>query len=545
MAAPKPKTSVIEALEYQFLPIERLCSAPYNPRKKFDEPALNELAESIKKHGIVEPLIVRPVEAGLGVGFEVVAGGRRLRAAHIAQLETVPCLVKNLSDSEAFAICVLENYQREDLTPVERARSIQMLVLPVDQDGAGLTQAEVAKQIGCTQPTIAKQLALLSLPQSVLDMVDAETLDASKAVLLTLWAGWPDACEILAVWASRNTKSYVEETIKFQSLPDKWQLEEKGLIRDLKLAMFDTNQCKTCPHNALFTRDDKNNVGTPDGKFWCFAPKEFDKKQDAARQIVEKKRREIAKSGDLDAPETLYKEVVESGDKTKIKQAIALLPTRGKAANDLGLKKWDLQTINETYTPEGCSTDCICRVYCQDEHRPGAMEMFCADKKRYERLQQKSKREERKGIKEEAAEATQKLWESVTKKDFGSIAMQERAFIFATEQIVNGTYNLKADTRRALGKMEFIHPKFREYLAKSHNSSEESRAALTDIAEEVGYAVLLTWAALAKAVDAPYQAISYGSTSLDERDMRNINYILSGTETKLFGDDVEEDAQDV
>ncbi len=143
------------------------------PRKIFDEQALSELADSIAKHGVIQPLLVRPLPDG---SYQLVAGERRWRASRMAGLTEVPVVIKELSDDEAMALALIENLQREDLNAVEEAQGIKALM-----DTLGLTQEEAAEQVGKSRPAIANALRLLKLPDSVLEMVSQGTLSAGHA----------------------------------------------------------------------------------------------------------------------------------------------------------------------------------------------------------------------------------------------------------------------------------------------------------------------------------------------------------------------------
>lgn len=133
------------------------------PRKEFDEEALAELADSISQHGILQPLLVRPIFGG---GYQIVAGERRWRAARMAGLSTVPAIVRELDDEQVMELALIENLQREDLTPLEEALGYQSLM-----DGYGMTQDEVSKAVGKSRPTITNALRLLKLPEEIREMI--------------------------------------------------------------------------------------------------------------------------------------------------------------------------------------------------------------------------------------------------------------------------------------------------------------------------------------------------------------------------------------
>lgn len=155
------------------LPINEIIPNKDQPRKTFDEGALQELADSIVQHGVLQPLLVRPLPTG---GYQLVAGERRWRASRIAGLKEVPVVVKELSDIETMEIAIIENLQREDLNPIEEAEGLQALI-----DRCGFTQEDVAVSVGKSRPAIANALRLLRLPQEVRDMTKNGEISAGHA----------------------------------------------------------------------------------------------------------------------------------------------------------------------------------------------------------------------------------------------------------------------------------------------------------------------------------------------------------------------------
>ncbi len=143
------------------------------PRKTFDEAALEELAQSIRQHGVLQPLLVRPLPGG---DYQLVAGERRWRAARTAGLTEVPVVVKELSDTEAMELAIIENLQREDLNPIEEAEGLQALA-----DKCGYTQEEIAASVGKSRPAIANSLRLLRLPEEVRNMTREGVISAGHA----------------------------------------------------------------------------------------------------------------------------------------------------------------------------------------------------------------------------------------------------------------------------------------------------------------------------------------------------------------------------
>lgn len=142
--------------------LSELRANPYQPRKNFDEEALNELALSIKEHGVFQPIIVKKSIKG----YEIIAGERRFRASKLAGLETIPAIVKDFSDEEMMQIALLENLQRENLTSIEEAKAYKSII-----ESMNITQDELAKKVGKSRSHVTNILGLLKLPASVQDMV--------------------------------------------------------------------------------------------------------------------------------------------------------------------------------------------------------------------------------------------------------------------------------------------------------------------------------------------------------------------------------------
>lgn len=143
------------------------------PRKHFDEEALADLAESIQLHGVIQPLLVRPMSDG---SYQLVAGERRWRASRLAGLTEVPVVIRELSDTETMELALIENLQREDLNPIEEAEGLQVLI-----ETYGMTQEEAAKSVGCSRPSITNALRLLKLPREVREMTREGKISAGHA----------------------------------------------------------------------------------------------------------------------------------------------------------------------------------------------------------------------------------------------------------------------------------------------------------------------------------------------------------------------------
>ncbi len=161
-----------ETEEVQDLSLNKIRPNPYQPRKNFDNKSLKELADSIKENGVFQPIIVRKSVSG----YEIIAGERRFRASKLAKKKTIPAIIRKFDESQMMEVAVLENLQREDLTPLEEAQAYEML-----QKNLGLTQEEVSKRMGKSRPYIANYLRLLTLPSKTKRLLQHGDLSMGQA----------------------------------------------------------------------------------------------------------------------------------------------------------------------------------------------------------------------------------------------------------------------------------------------------------------------------------------------------------------------------
>lgn len=167
-AAPVPAATASNTLA-----VTALKPGKYQPRSRMDQAALQQLADSIKTQGLLQPIVVRPVAAD---SYEILAGERRWRAAQKAGLHTIPAVIRELDEVEVLEIGIIENVQRQDLNPIEEAQGYQALI-----DRFARTQQDIADSVGKSRPHIANMLRLLSLPSGILDMVRDGRLSAGHA----------------------------------------------------------------------------------------------------------------------------------------------------------------------------------------------------------------------------------------------------------------------------------------------------------------------------------------------------------------------------
>ncbi|HIT52626.1 MAG TPA: ParB/RepB/Spo0J family partition protein [Candidatus Fimivicinus intestinavium] len=204
------------------------------PRKTFDEEALAELAESIAQHGIIQPLLVRPMPDG---SYQLVAGERRWRAARRAGLSEVPVVIREMSDSEMMELALIENLQREDLNPIEEAEGLQQLI-----NTCGLTQETAAARVGRSRPAVANALRLLTLPAQVLALTRDGKLSAGHARALLPLTDEAKMLEIADLILKkgisvRETERLVKTASKEKKAPEKAAPRRDTFYDEVELAL--------------------------------------------------------------------------------------------------------------------------------------------------------------------------------------------------------------------------------------------------------------------------------------------------------------------
>jgi ParB family transcriptional regulator, chromosome partitioning protein len=225
--APAPAPSV-PGRDLLLCPVEDIRPAPGQPRVRMDERRLEELADSIRQQGVIEPLLVR--RDASGAGFLLIAGERRWRAAQRAGLREVPVVVREATAREAFELALVENLQRQDLDPVEEALAYRRLV-----DEHGYTQERVAERVGRERSTVANAIRLLGLPEGVRRLLESGQLSAGHARAL-LALGSPQRAEALATEVVRRGLSVraTEALVRAEGRPARAALAPTVAVRDLE-----------------------------------------------------------------------------------------------------------------------------------------------------------------------------------------------------------------------------------------------------------------------------------------------------------------------
>ena len=321
------------------LPIDAIRASAANPRKVFDPDALAELAESIREHGIIEPLVVRRDGAG---AYELIAGERRLRAAALAGLDAVPIRVLDVDEREAAKLRLVENLQRVDLDPIEEAEGYRAL-----RETLGMKQTEIAKAVHRTQPMIANSLRLLALPEDVRELIRSGQLTRSHGVELCRWAAFPAVCSIIAKRAveSRWTTDDTARGLMAVS----YDLERAGAA--VRLYHDKPAACEACPFDAYRAESF--------GLALCLKPEHYRELEAAAQAEVRAKieeRRAAVQATSADGERVAVKDDLAPG-------SFAYLPS-------------DPERL-----PAGCTLDCPCRTRVVRED--GVDDFVCTDKARH------------------------------------------------------------------------------------------------------------------------------------------------------------------
>jgi ParB family transcriptional regulator, chromosome partitioning protein len=213
----------------QTLALTALQPGRYQPRTRMDPGSLEELAASIKAQGLMQPILVRPLDALQGAAYEIIAGERRWRAARIAGLDEVPCIVREIPDEAALAMSLIENIQREDLNPLEEAAGIQRLI-----DEFGMTHQQAADAVGRSRPAATNLLRLLQLAPATQELLMAGDIEMGHARALLPLAGAAQvglAHQVAARGLSvRETEKLVQQNLKPADAEDPKPAPDKDLL---------------------------------------------------------------------------------------------------------------------------------------------------------------------------------------------------------------------------------------------------------------------------------------------------------------------------
>lgn len=227
---------------------------PYQPRKKFDDQKINELADSIKEHGVFQPIIVKKSTVQ---GYIIIAGERRYRASKIADKTSIPAIVRDFDDKTMMEIALLENLQRENLSPVEEALAYKLII-----DKYNLTQVEVSERVGKSRSHIANMLRILNLPENVQEYISNGQIDFGHAKVLS---GLTDEMMIEeyanAIVKDDLTVRGLERLIKGESTKEsnENQIGKKKIVKDIQVKYLEEKIMKKLGTNININRNEKGN----------------------------------------------------------------------------------------------------------------------------------------------------------------------------------------------------------------------------------------------------------------------------------------------
>lgn len=243
--------------EVKELPIDKLRVNPYQPRKTFNEEALKELAESIKEHGVIQPIIVKKSIKD----YEIVAGERRYRASKLAGKETIPCIIRNFTDEQMMEIAVLENLQRENLNPIEEAMAYETLMKNLN-----LTQEQVSKRVGKSRSYITNILGILNLPEQVKILVIQGKISQSHARVLSKLENKEEITELANKIINENLNvRQIEETTQQEKYAKKEKQHQKQKNNEYsfleqELSDYLGTKVKIKPKKLEITYENKNDL---------------------------------------------------------------------------------------------------------------------------------------------------------------------------------------------------------------------------------------------------------------------------------------------
>lgn len=264
---------------------DQITISGWNPRKTFDESELEELSKSIEQHGILEPLIVRPV----GDHYELVAGERRFRASGLAGVVELPVVIKDLSDQEVHEIMLIENLQRSGLQPLEEAQSLEVLL-------QNSSQVDLAKKLGKSQPWVANRLRLLQAPEDLQQMLISREITQKHVIALLPYVGYKVMDDIINKLKEKTADDGCPSVSQLDDLcksvihyGSKHTAQVLGWCNDTDSyrSHFDLDECKACLNTVV----EKRTIGNEDSVY-CLDKKCYNQKIGAAKRKIDKEAKE-------------------------------------------------------------------------------------------------------------------------------------------------------------------------------------------------------------------------------------------------------------
>lgn len=374
--------------------IDLVYPSKLNPRQEFDEAALQELASSIRQHGLLQPILVRPVSQTImknGVGaaqmvYEIVAGERRWRACKLIELPTILAVVDEMDEKTHVQLALIENLQRQDLNPMEEARGYAEL-----NRVCGLKQSEIAASVNRSQPSIANKMRLLKLPLEVQEKISAGELSPAHGIALGRFDGFSEIQKVIAehAIADKLTSKDLENGIRGSHI-----LTQKGLMSYLPWQYESIEKAcrKECPFSAY------HHTG---GSGVCFNPPCLKEKESQAQQTKEEEKQQKISAA------------IENGETSPVKM------------HDFEYGSYN--ELTDSNTPSGCLSECLQRVAATSHS--GVPTVICLDVKCHKRLRTADTKAANKNKNATAAENLKKIKEVID--GLTEISPQEISFLCA------------------------------------------------------------------------------------------------------------------
>ncbi|MCL4369263.1 MAG: ParB/RepB/Spo0J family partition protein [Actinobacteria bacterium] len=446
-----------------------------NPRKRFDESGLAELAESIRRHGVIEPLIAMKPRYPGTVGYSIVCGERRWRAAKLAGVDMVPVIVREtMTDEEALELALVENLQRADLDPIEAAEGFQRL------REMGKKQTEIAAAVHKSQEAISNSVRLLGLPAEVRKLISDGKLSAAHGRALASYKDFPAVVSRLATWAS--DQGWPSKDLE-KGLPNHMSLENTGLVVDIEYSRAKP-ECAACPFDAI-------RKGQTWGRF-CLKPEHY-RELDEAEKAAERTKTELAIS-----------EAQARG--VKVPKLDELRGAQYRRLGDPG-----------GAPPAGCREDCEHRRQVIDFGGHKKLVTICVDVSCHETLRAAEEKASKKGKAERQKELQGQLAERLDQ--VGAVSSRELAILVASALVAAAPSIVKRAYTRATGHAEEFIPKAIYGGSDERRHSHELLAVLspTELVR-LGVEVLL----------ADEIHFAYANQYVGKQETRRTNWYLEG-----------------
>lgn len=500
--------------EHRMVLLEHIRPSADNPRSGMTDASLQELADSIREQGLIEPVVLRPQDDGHNVPFVLVVGERRWRASQLAQLSEIPAVIRwDLDRKTALELTIIENFQRQDLNPIDEAEGFSAL-----QKIAGLTQKQIAERIGTSQPVIANRLRLLEMPDPIKHVLRNGSLSMAHGLaLLRYRKQLSDEQLCIAAGAAYSDRRTVKEIEAV--MPGLREMEEKGLSAFLTHDYGATNNygwkkaCLECPFNAM--------VRTANGAMYCLKPEhaielstaweeEAAKQRETANEDAIAAAKAIASGAAVaappvpvqDEPEEIAPEGPVSDDTASAEPPLATdsgsAPSGDSEPAEDGTTDpekvtniWDklpriemlpwgsYERLSDWNTAPGCTTDCKCRGLARSDTLSYPIPV-CFDPKRLSALKAAATREANKAKAAKLEATLQEVRDLIDAKSEGPGWLNAADLAVLLGTCMRSMYSLEGSFRRA-AERRGLELDLTNYAMGSHRLGEKGAEELDKV----------------------------------------------------------------